>query len=225
MLKATSTYPFRALDFLATWGLWLIERFIYYVAWLSNWLAIIATVLLGAFILLLALAYAIVANETYLRNLLLQPRAAGRVVLQAIAHLPLFFAWLFFPRWISYPLLTLAALRLGIRASGNNFSSALDWISGARPKRSSPINGGASLATVEQARKELEERISAMKVEQERAREERQPEEWARKAREEMLKEGLTRRAKKAGEAASGWTGVEDELRRDLEEDEADWGR
>ncbi|ORY76584.1 hypothetical protein BCR35DRAFT_121384 [Leucosporidium creatinivorum] len=200
LIKWTSTYPFRALAFLLNWVLFLLERAIYYVACLSNWLAIIVGTLLLIAIALIAIAYAVVANEAALGRFL-EPRSARIGVIEGAVHLPILLAWICLPRWVSWPLLALAGFRLGANALGRDWTAALSQLVGGKKKVKVEARGdGTPSLSAEQARKAFEEKIAAMKAEQERAKEDREADRWATLAREEMLKESLARRAKRATE-------------------------
>jgi hypothetical protein len=199
LIKWTSTYPFRALTWTITWILFLLERAIYYIAWLSNWLSIIAGVLLVLFIILIALSYAVIANEAALRRLL-EPRSVRIGVIEGGVHLPILLAWLWLPRWVSWPLLAFAAFRLGAKALGRDWIAVLGGLLGGKKRVKVEALDGSPSPSAEQARKAFEEKITAMKAEQERAKEDREADRWATLAREEMLKESLSRRAKKATE-------------------------
>lgn len=176
LIRQGSTYPFRALSFMLRWLGWAIERSLYWVAWLAGWLSWIAGGLLIAFFLILCIAYAGIVYEPSFRRASERHPTAYKVVLQGVIHSPLLLALRYLPRWISYPVITLAALRLVAVALGLELPLA------RRKLGTSPIP-------------------AQVRTESERSKEEREPEQWARKMQEEMLRESLARRARKAAES------------------------
>lgn len=222
LLNYTSSYAFRLLRWLGRWTLYGLEKALFGLAWLAQWLAFIAAILILIFLALLGIAYILSAREPQLSALWRKHARAALVLVEATCALPLLWLlsrWL--PYWITYPLLGLAGIRWGLTAMGVpppalvSTTSIEKWLNGRRDRGRHDAAHLARDATVATSAMpspgSREERLRTIReaVEKaERERDERRKESqeatnWARQVQEEMLREGLAKRAHKAATAAA----------------------
>lgn len=218
ILKRYSALPFRGAAFVGRWVLYALEKTVFGVAWLGSWVALLAIGVLVIVLGMCVIAYALYAHEAQLTAWQARRPRSARVAMEAVAHSPIGVLWLIasrggrwgWLRWVMWPLVALACGRLAAFALG---LSGVVWRSRWR-RRETAVginNDDERLRSIREAVAKAEAERDRRKAEAEaRGAEEDEAEMWARKAREDMLKEGLAKRAgKKASTTAAGEGGVD----------------
>ncbi|KAM0786210.1 hypothetical protein ACM66B_007014 [Microbotryomycetes sp. NB124-2] len=220
LIKATINWPFRLLAWSTTKLLWLVEKLFFVLAWITQWLSVIAFFLILIFILLSSIVLVIYKFEPQIRQFRHSQPVVAKLLLEAAYHVPVLVLSRYVWSWVYQILVVLALARLAANGAGVNWiehvkhasETAFERAFGSRRRTTmSDINDDSQdrlrpiREAVERAERERAERLA------QREQESSEADKWTRQWQEQMVNEGLRKRAQRnAAASASTETGTKD---------------
>ncbi|KAK4049966.1 hypothetical protein OIV83_003790 [Microbotryomycetes sp. JL201] len=216
-LWTAGTYLLYSIGALLTWSttklLWLVEKLLFGLAWLTQWLAVITFCLILLFIILTSAVLGIYKLEPQIRAFRRQQPVASKLALEAAYHVPVLILSRFIWTWVYQLLVILALARLAANSVGVDWVAQISRMAYMAFDRPSARRRGMEATT--NAQDMSEERLKPIIQALERAERERaerqakrekesvEADKWTRQWQEQMVNEGLRKRAQQQASAAA----------------------